>query len=375
MKTKTPLSIYIHIPFCLTKCLYCDFLSFDGSEDVYEPYVDALCRHIFTSAATFANYEVVTVFFGGGTPTILSTAQLCRILDVVCSNYSMSNSVTISTEANPETVNAVYLADLRNAGFNRISFGVQSFNDKHLAAIGRLHSAKKAAEAVRQAHQAGFDDINLDLIFALPYQAVYDFEKSLDTAVKLPITHISCYALTPEEGTPLAHRNDLLDAICGEETDRAMYHLAAKKLAAAGFNHYEISNWAKDGFSCHHNIGYWTGREYMGFGLGAHSFVNNSRFCNTSNLTQYIGGHFAANNIEKIDKSEAMTEFIILGLRLTKGISPAKFAALFNENLHGKYAEKLDKLHNQGLIEINSGNIRLTKKGLDLSNTVFTEFI
>ena len=370
-----PLSIYIHIPFCRRKCGYCDFLSFCDMEDIYEPYVEALCRDIATSAVNFTDYQVVTVFFGGGTPTVLAAAQLGRILEAVKDNYALAEGASISTEANPETVDMEYLVDLRQMGFNRISFGVQSFEDTMLANIDRIHTGEKAIEAVKQAAAAGFDDINIDLIFALPHQSISDFEKSLEIAPSLPITHISCYALTVEEGTPLAQNCKLMGAIPDETADRAMYHMATEKLVAAGFGHYEISNWAKPGRECLHNIGYWTGREYMGFGIGAHSLVKNSRFCKTDNLEEYIGGDFATIHLEDISRREAMAEFVILGLRLIDGIDAHGFKKGFDQDIFGVFGGQIKRFEQEGLLAISGDNIRLTKKGLDLPNLIFSEFL
>ena len=372
---KIPLSIYIHVPFCPAKCLYCDFLSHPGGEAVFDSYVAALCNHIKTKAPLFAEYRVETISFGGGTPTVLPTAHLSQILNAIKSEFDLADGISITIEANPETVDAAYLSNLHNMGVNRISFGVQSFDDKLLAAIGRIHTAERAIQAIELAAKTGFNGINLDLMFALPHQTVTDFEKSLDFAISLPITHISCYALTIEENTPLARRDDLLPTICDEITDRKMYHLAAEKLAAAGFNHYEISNWAKPGHACRHNNGYWTHRQYIGFGTGAHSFMSNTRFRNTSNLIKYINGDFVPRETEKVDTQTAMSEYIFLGLRLTDGISAAHFKTRFATDIHTHFAKQLQTLKNQGLIAINVDNIRLTKKGLDLANTVFAEFI
>ena len=375
MKAKIPLSIYIHIPFCPTKCIYCDFLSFCGGGEHFAPYTAALCAHLAHAAEGLAGHEVQTVFFGGGTPTMLSAAGLQGILDSVRANCNLAADAVISTEANPETVDLAYLRAIRAAGFNRISLGVQSFDDRLLRAIGRIHSAARAAAAVKDAHAAGFDDINIDLIFALPYQTMSDFAASLDTAAALPITHISCYGLTVEDATPLAARRDLLAAMGDDELDRAMYHMAKERLAAAGFGHYEISNWAKEGRECKHNIGYWTGREYAGFGIGAHSFLGRRRFCNSMDLAAYCGGDFSAGQLEKVDIKAAKAEFVILGLRLTGGITGAEFARRFGHDIFAQYGGVFRKLAAQNLVVVEGDNIRLTARGLDLANTVFAEFV
>ena len=369
------LSIYVHIPFCRAKCLYCDFLSYAGVNCDFCAYVDAVCTHIAVAATDFVGYEVVTVFFGGGTPTVLATADLARILGVLRDNFAFSADICVSIEANPETVDTKALQALRRAGFNRISLGVQSFDDRHLQAIGRLHNAKRAADAVHEAAAAGFDDINIDLMFALPYQMLADFAKCLDMAVNLPITHISCYALTVEDGTPLAGNAELLENICNEEADRAMYHLAAQKLAQVGFEHYEISNWAKAGKTCRHNLGYWTGRQYAGFGAGAHSLLNKRRLANTSDVNGYISADFAQIVLEELDIKAEMAEFVILGLRLIDGISYDEFRRRFGCEMTDVFGETFARLQKQGLVAVGENGVCLTKAGLDLSNIVFAEFV
>ncbi|MCL2396488.1 MAG: radical SAM family heme chaperone HemW [Defluviitaleaceae bacterium] len=370
-----PLSIYIHIPFCVTKCGYCDFLSFCGRLEAHEPYAEAIIADIAACAKDFTGHEVVTVFFGGGTPTVLAAGQLGRILGTIMDNYTLADDASITTEANPDTIDDAYLTVLRHAGFNRISFGVQSFNDDLLAKIGRIHNAEKAVRAVHLAARAGFDDINIDLMFALPHQSISDFEQSVDVAVKLPVTHISCYALSAEDGTPLATNKDLLRAMPDDTADRAMYHLAAQKLSAHGFEHYEISNWGRPGRHCNHNIGYWTRREYIGFGLGAHSLVQDRRFCRTTNLEDYIKGNFFPIHLEDITHQAAMAEFVILGLRLVRGIDVNNFRQCFGQNIEHVFGHQLEKFVKNGLLAIDSPNIKLTKHGRDLSNAVFADFI
>ena len=372
---KIPLSIYIHIPFCAKKCNYCDFLSVCNADDLMNPYVEALCRHITASAGNFTDYKLVSVFFGGGTPTTLPVTSLIRILDCVRDNFNAGDDISIASEANPETVDEEYLETMRLAGFNRISFGVQSFEDRLLAPIGRIHSAERAVKAVNWAKKAGFDDISIDLIFALPHQTLKDFEQSLDTAVHLPITHISCYALTVESGTALALDSTLLNAIPNENDDRLMYHTAINKLQSAGFEHYEISNWAKPGYICRHNLGYWTGRQYAGFGVGSHSFVKNIRYTYTDNLHNYIDGSYAPIILENVDTASAMSEFIILGLRLTDGVSTNDFNFRFGQDIFSVFGQKIEKLISQELLAFDKDRLYLTKQGFDLSNTVFSDFL
>ena len=376
------LSIYIHIPFCQSKCHYCDFLSFplDGGVPdkgdcpaplgtVPEPYAQATSQDLITSSASFTSHTISTIFFGGGTPSLLSIDQLHGILTTLQQNFTLTQNTNLSIETNPETLAKPYLTDLKNLGFNRISLGVQSFNDTHLKSIGRRHSAETAINAIKWAKEAGFKDINLDLMFALPNQSVADFEKCLETAINLPITHISCYALTIEEGTPMENH------ITDENLDRQMYALAKEKLASAGFKHYEVSNWAKAGYECRHNTGYWTGREYLGVGLGASSYFQNKRMKKTDDLDEYTNGNFEFIVQEELDTAAKMSEFMLLGLRMSDGISASDFKARFGRDVFEVFGSQLSWLFDEALLAQEGGKIRLTSRGLDIANTVFVEFL
>ena len=370
-----PISVYVHIPFCKAKCNYCDFLSFYDKEPLYELYVDALCRDIYNSSKDLEDKQVQTIFFGGGTPTVLAYEHLGRIVETLKSLLTLSSAFNLSIEANPETVDLIYLENIKKIGFNRISFGVQSFDDKLLSRIGRIHSSNKAIKTIQSAKSAGFDDINIDLMFALPGQSLQDFANTLDTAISLAPTHISCYALTVEENTPLAQNKALMMALPDETLDRKMYYLAKDRLLRAGFIHYEISNWAKEGSICRHNLGYWTGREYIGFGAGAHSFINKQRYSKTNKIDEYILGDFSGHNIETITDFSEISEFVFLGLRLINGIDTIEFEKRFNKNIFSVFGEKFLNLSKQGLLIIDENIIRLTAYGIDLSNQVFSEFI
>lgn len=375
--SKVPLSVYLHVPFCRARCSYCDFLSFSGSAclERLDDYVKALRNDIVYCADRFRDYRVVTVFFGGGTPSLLSIGYLAEILRSLGIYFDISPEASVSIETNPDTVCEEYLAGLKVLGFNRISFGVQSFDDGQLAAIGRLHSAYGAERAVLQADEAGFKDINVDLMFALPGQSLESFGSSLDRALGLPITHVSCYALTVEEGTPLASNEVLLKIIPDETSDRAMYALAKDKLKTAGFRHYEISNWAKAGFECFHNLGYWTQREYLGLGLGASSHFKKGRLKKTDDMEDYINGDFKFMLTENLTHKAQMTEFVVLGLRITEGISTKAFKAQFGKDVFNIFKTPLAKFLAQGLLTHKGGNIALTSRGIDLSNMIFREFL
>ena len=353
------LSIYIHIPFCRSKCGYCDFLSFEGCQGHIDDYVDALCRDIVHSADNFKGYGVATVFFGGGTPSLLNLEHLSKILWFLRTHFDLTISPKRSIECNPDTTDAAYLAGLQGLGFERVSFGVQSFDDAHLASLGRTHNSQTAVDAVKAAHEAGFGDVNIDLMFALPNQTIDDFGRCLDMAISLPITHISCYALTM----------DGYEA--NEDTDRTMYALAKEKLKNAGFHHYEISNWSKVGYNCQHNMGYWTGREYLGLGLGASSYFKNGRFVKTENLNDYINGDHKFILQEKLSIEAKMSEFMMLGLRLIKGISISQFMHKFGRSPFEVFGDFVDG----ELIKWHGDKISLTARGLDLSNVAFQKFL
>ena len=367
------LSIYIHIPFCARKCAYCDFLSFSGMDKYHDEYVLSLINEIKLSASEFSGHIVKTIFFGGGTPTLLRANKIGEVLNVIFDNYSVDKNAEISTEANPETVDAKSLKELRAAGFNRLSFGVQAFNNRLLQRIERIHTKETAVSAVYAAREAGFKNINLDLMFALPGQSLADLDKSLDTAVFLDPEHLSAYSLILEEGSKLFKESGL--SLPDDDTDRDMYELVKEKLKKAGYKHYEISNFAKEGFDCRHNRVYWTGGEYRGFGLGAHSLVNGVRFHNTGSLKSYVSGGFEKEEAEILSLKDKMSEFMFLGLRLVDGIKITDFYDKFEQNIFSVYGKEINECVEFGLLAERRGNLRLTDKGIDLSNAVFAKFI
>jgi oxygen-independent coproporphyrinogen-3 oxidase len=369
---KKTFSIYVHIPFCVSKCGYCDFLSFAGRDGCYGRYTDALVKEIESKAAGFAGRRAETVFFGGGTPTVLPVSALRRVLTAISDNFDIHSGTEITTEANPDTVSFEKLADLRASGFNRISLGVQSWNDAELRALGRAHGAARAMEAFNAARRAGFRNINIDLMFALPGQSAEDWEETLRVTAGANPEHVSCYSLTIEENTPFG-QNGVKPA--NDETDRAMYRRAAAFLAENGYKRYEISNFSKPGFECRHNKTYWERGEYLGIGLGAHSFAGGERFRNAEDIAGYTGGDFSAYEKARLSRAEEMAEFMILGLRMENGVSPARFAELFGEDVRGVYGSAVSKSMNAGLMRRRGGRLALTPLGIDLSNRVFVEFL
>ncbi len=370
---QSPLGIYLHVPFCAAKCRYCDFLSFAGSDaGLRARYVEALRAEI---RARGEGQAADSVFFGGGTPSLLEPEEIASLLAALREAYQILPDAEISMEANPGTVDAWKLSAYRSAGITRLSLGVQSFDDALLARIGRIHSARQAEEAAEAARAAGFENLNLDLIFALPGQSLADWERTLRRAIALAPEHVSFYALQIEEGTPLCEavrRGE--ERPVPEETDRAMYHLALRLLAEAGYEPYEISNAAKPGFACRHNLKYWSFQDYMGLGLGAASFLNGVRLKNTEELSEYLAGRFEAERHEN-SLSDSMAEYLFTGLRKREGISLAAFEERFGRSVEEIHPGVLEKHLRSGLLERNGARVFLTERGLDLANTVLCDLI
>jgi oxygen-independent coproporphyrinogen III oxidase len=371
--------VYIHIPFCTKKCGYCDFNAYSGYKDGTKArYVDALCREI--AARSEPETRVPTVFFGGGTPTNLPAADLVRILDTVRVSFRVDADAEISVEANPGDATPEYLATLRAAGINRLSYGVQTFDDRMLKTIDRLHSGEDARRAVAQAKDAGFDNLSIDLMFALPRQTMADFDRSLDAAFSLNVPHLSMYALIVEEGTPFwARRERGKLPLPGEDTEAAMFARAIERATAAGYRRYEVSNYARPGYECRHNQIYWRNEEYFGFGAGAVSYLGGARTTNVKSPTAYIetvnatGTAFAES--ERLTPEETMGETLMVGLRMAHGVNLDAFAARFGVRVEERFADVIARHTAQGLLEIADGNLRLTPRGLFLAHEVMMDFL
>jgi oxygen-independent coproporphyrinogen-3 oxidase len=355
--------VYIHIPFCRKKCAYCDFPSFPGRQDAFEAYKDAVTTEI-NQARDLLEGGVDTVFFGGGTPTVLPAGYLCHILNALEKYLDASPEVT--TEANPCTVDFEYLKTIRDNGFNRISFGMQTWQNNLLKILGRPHDREQFLAAYDNAVKAGFGNINIDLMFSLPYQSRDDWRETLRNAIRLAPSHISAYALTIEEGTVFYEKQREF-TFPDDETDRAMYHEACEALAGHGYTHYEISNFATPGSECRHNLKYWRRNNCVGFGLSSHSFVNETRWRNTRDLDEYIRNPGARYDVCHLEENEADAETMFLGLRLNEGLSDSR--------LIRQYADVIAKNVESGLLEKENDHIRLTKYGRDVSNRVFAEFL
>jgi len=372
------LSAYIHIPFCKQKCNYCDFLSFPNRESLFLSYKNSLLGEI-ESCPEFEGSRIETIFFGGGTPTLLPSEFLCEIVEAI-QKKNVRSDAEITVECNPETITPGYLSALKAAGVNRLSFGLQSSHNRLLAKLGRIHTVEKFESVYNDAIRSGFKNINIDIMFALPGQTLEDFEQTLGYIVLLDPAHISSYGLIVEEDTPFyeAVKNSEL-ALPDEELDREMYYLANNILSRSGYNRYEISNFAKTGFESEHNKVYWTYKDYIGLGLGSHSFVRNKRFNNLTELDKYIESKGDIKLIREgfvyIGLAEAMSEFMFLGLRMSEGVCPDIFKAKFDVNIFDVYDKQIRKFEKLNLIINGKHRIYLTKKGLDIANVVFSEFV
>lgn len=364
--------LYVHVPFCASKCLYCDFPSWQGIMDKREQYVQALEQEIRARAS---GEEADTVFIGGGTPSLLMPDEVSRILSALQSGYDIAEDAEITCEVNPGMVSRAFLQAAKQGGVNRISVGVQSFDDRLLTLIGRRHTADKAKATVHMIADMGFDNINVDLMFGLPFQTMEDWTRSLDTALSLPVRHISCYALIPEEGTPLFERVETGKwTLPDEDAERDMYDIALNKLASRGFFRYEISNFAVNGYACRHNLGCWRRAPYLGFGCAAHSLVDSeTRLINPCDIDHYLAGE--APKKQKLSLDEQMFEDMMLGLRTKEGVREQTFLKRYGTDIQTVYADKLKRSLERGLVEWAHGALRLTNKGMNLENAVLLDLM
>lgn len=383
-----PLEIYIHIPFCVKKCAYCDFLSAPSTEEERERYVNLLCEEIAASSVWAKEYEVVTVFFGGGTPSILKGEQIERILKVLRESFVIAENAEITLEMNPGTVTGEKLEIYKRAGINRLSIGLQSVHNEELKMLGRIHTYEEFLESYHMAREAGFDNMNVDLISAIPGQTVESWRKTLSTILELKPEHISAYSLILEPGTPFyelyAKENDKVEKLLpDEDAERQMYRQTRVMLKEAGYERYEISNYSRSGYECRHNLGYWNRVPYLGFGIGAASLVPQEmsvkgkmcRYSNPDNIEEYQKCFLDKFKGEPLEREDEMEEFMFLGLRKTSGVLKGQFRSCFQTGIEEVYGGQLEKLKNFRLIEENEERIWLTERGIDVSNMVFVEFM
>ena len=374
------IGLYIHIPFCRQKCLYCDFPSWAGKEGQMQAYVDALTAEIQAQGKRYANREVISVFFGGGTPTALEIPMLAQLMRAVSESFRGAADAEITTEANPGTLSFEMAAALKKMGFNRLSMGVQAWQNSILRSLGRIHTIEEFLENYHAVRQAGFENVNVDLMFALPGQTMAEWQETLRHIVALKPEHISAYSLILEEGTPFceSYREGELHPV-SEETDREMYHWAVDYLAEQGYRQYEISNFARAGRQSRHNCIYWRAEEYLGLGLGAHSYMDGVRFHNGYDLQAYISAEGnplrLREDAERLTEADALAEFMFLGLRLTEGVSFARFRQRFGKEMDAVYGKELRELTELGLLVREKDGVRLSRRGVDVSNFVFERFL
>lgn len=364
-----PLGLYIHIPFCRSKCAYCDFYSLAGAEERMDDYCRALERHLAEVAPQAECHKADTVYFGGGTPSYLGAERLCRLLGSIRKLYKVDKHAEITLEANPDSAtDRKTLKRLRKAGFNRLSLGVQSMDDALLQAIGRIHTRQQVQEAVAAARKAGFKNLSLDLIYGLPGQTMEGWEKTLSDAVGLHPEHLSCYGLKLEEGTPLYRRQGEL-TFPDEDMQADMYLYAVEFLKQCGYEQYEISNFAKPGFASRHNLKYWLMQEYAGFGPGAHSDFGNVRYGYARDLERYLKGELVLQESETVDTDEREREYLMLRLRTVQGVDPREFEYRFRQRF-APLAVLLQQCAREGLAEQDGNGWHLTAKGFLVSNRI-----
>lgn len=379
---RQPISLYLHIPFCVKKCHYCDFLSFPGcSLSRQAEYVDAMIQEIHAYREAAEDYEVKTIFLGGGTPSLLEKELVERLFHELYSVWRAAPETEITIEANPGTLSREKLIGYHMIGINRLSLGLQSTIVQELATIGRIHNYEQFLANYYLAREAGFDNINIDIMSALPGQTLISYGKTLERTLKLQPEHISSYSLILEEGTDFWENAEIERALPSEQTERIMYHYTKKCLQNAGYERYEISNYAKPGYACLHNQVYWTGGEYLGLGLGAASYWKGARFSNTPDMEEYMENCSRARITENrkeivtATQKSRMEEYMFLGLRMIRGVSIREFERRFGIPMNRIYGTVIRSYIGQGLLKIEQDRLMLTERGIDVSNSVMADFL
>lgn len=373
------ISLYIHIPFCAQKCLYCDFPSFARKDHLRKAYIEALNKEIINLREKHNNLEINTIFIGGGTPSVLESNELECLLKEIA-KLNMAKDIEYSMECNPGNLTEEKLEVMKKYGVNRISMGLQAKQDNLLKGLGRIHNYKTFKENFLLAKKVGFNNINVDLMFGLPNQRLNEWEETLREIISLDPAHISAYSLIIEEGTAFynLYENDKLK-LPTEEEERKMYHLAKKILEENGFNQYEISNYAKEGKECRHNLAYWNMDNWIGVGSAAASYINGKRIKNISSVEEYINSiNEKGEAVEEIinnSKNDNMEEFMFMGLRKINGIDENEFKKRFSMNINDVYGEILNKYIDEGLLIRESGRIFLSEKGIEISNVIMADFL
>lgn len=379
MKGCSMLELYIHIPFCIRKCNYCDFLSFAETESGIAQYCQALKEEIKRTGDQAEGIGVRSVFIGGGTPSILEAEQITEIMTCIRNNFSIEKNAEITIESNPGTLNAEKLNCYHELGINRLSIGLQSTDDDCLRRLGRIHTFQEFEKNYEQARKSGFQNINIDLMSGLPGQSLRGYEDTLNRVTELKPEHISSYSLIIEEGTPFYKSDSVLQQLPDEDTERKMYERTKEILAQQGYERYEISNYARQGRECIHNLGYWEQVPYLGMGLGASSFYNGARFSNERNFRKYLSTPYLPfehrEDYVQVSREEQMEDTMIFGLRKMKGISVSEFEREFGTPIWEMYGSVIERYSNLGLLIQEGDVLRLTDAGIDVSNRIFEDFI
>ena len=370
-------SLYIHIPFCISKCIYCDFNSIVTKSQIVDEYLNAIEQEL---QSTTGKRSFKTVFIGGGTPTALNETQLDRLLNIISKHVDVTNLKEYTIEVNPGTLSDEKVIIVKNSHVDRISIGIQSFNDRYLKLLGRIHSANEAKDIFLNLREKGFNNISIDLIYGYPAQTLNEWKKDLREYCKLDPEHISAYCLTYEQGTPIVEMTDsgTLQKL-SEEDELKMYEFTNDFLRENDYNHYEISNFAKQDKECLHNTVYWENREYIGIGAGAFSYVNGERYCNIKSVKEYISSSRAKKRLicfsEKLPQKQRASEILIMALRMTSGISKKEFTKRSGFDLNELFEKQLNNLTQAGLINFDNERVKLTTKGLSVADSVMMEFV
>ncbi len=383
------IGIYVHIPFCKRKCFYCDFASYDNKQEKINEYVDILLNEIEDTKNNLSlDHIVSTIYFGGGTPSFIESKYIKSILEKIEKSFNVSKDAEITIEVNPATVTEEKLKTYQMCNINRLSIGLQTTNDTLLKTIGRLHTYSEFLSTYNLARKVGFTNINVDLIFGLPNQTLKDVENDLENIIELNPEHISTYSLIIEEDTKLSKMLKVVDIndakerkeetvlkLPPEDIERKMYWRIKNTLEKNGYKHYEISNFAKKGYESKHNLNCWNQKEYLGFGVAASSYIDNVRYSNKKSLSEYMFNFKNKNIEEKQEREEKLKEYMMIGLRKIDGVSISEFEKNFSLNPLMYFRFEISKLSDQGLLEVDLDNIKLTKKGIDFANIVWEEFV
>jgi len=389
---KKKLSLYVHIPFCKSKCAYCDFLSFPGTTASYHiNYTNAICNEIRMYKPFADRYKVETIYFGGGTPTYPDESIIEMIYNAIQSVFEVSEMAEITIEANPGTIKYTDMLAFKRYGFNRVSIGMQSADDECLRKLGRIHTFEEFLDGYEDVRRAGFQNVNVDVMTGIPGQTIHSMVDTLTRVTELSPEHISAYSLQVEDGTPLAEDEELLGELPGDAADRRMYAMTKQILGAAGYSRYEISNYAREGYRSRHNMVYWTGGEYIGFGLGSASYFRGERLTNTKDYQSYVdicseisdAGYLTYEEVSRKLREETITmyvdnrmeEYMFLGLRMTAGVSKKEFKQRFGRDMLDIYGSVINKYVSGGFMEVTSDRVRLTDKGIDVSNVILADFL